>query len=513
MLVLLLSFPVITFLDDFRNRREITNTQAAAVQKKASYLPYLAGLIVGLLIIAGNSLNAYFLYESSRFPLWQIGTLPLAGIIAALITFLLSFSIIERLIYPVRELADKKNTLPSLKHPGPSLFTKLFIEFFAFGTSLTLLVGLFMHNAVINKTVSTLEIIRGGMVLFLAIAILLAYIISASFASITLLPLRKLSSYLNTISLGDLTHRLLSGASDEFFSVCRSASYMVNSLKLMVFRAKDMGGGITAAAENIRHSEEQQAHGAIETAKTLANTISTLHNLADSAGHVYKTAEDVADTAQATLSASKSSQQAIDAIKTEMENIRVKVVEVVRRIAALEDRSYQINNIATTIGEISEQTNLLAINASIEASRAEGGGAGFSQVAAEIRKLAARAANSTKEIESLISEIHSDTSLTVDVTRESSSSVEKSIEKIKDTTQSIEKINQMIAQTTNAAQEILQASSDQKTSTDQIVSRIQGWSHVAQQFETSTHSLVGSIKQLNQLADDLKAAISGFKVE
>ncbi len=519
----LLSKPLVKFMDDFENRNEITNEQAFGVQKRASYFSFYLLYLNGLMILSGSLINAYYLYVTYQLSFWQIVTFPFSGFIAGLVVFLSGFFVIENIMYQLRELADQKNSLPSLNHPGPTLFFKLFLSFLAFALSIILFISLFMHNSIMYEYQyfkadpkifeRTIYSLRYGMLIFSIFGAFFSYIVASAFTSISLLPLRKLGKYLKAISNGDLTHRLLSGASDEFFSICRSATYMVNSLKLMVLRAKDMGVDITDMVRNIRYSEEQQAHGAIETAKTLANTISTLHNLASSASHVHLSAERVAQTAQATLSTSEISKKAISTIKGEMKNIKSKVSEVVRRITTLEDRSHQISTIATMIDEITEQTNLLSVNASLEASRAGEAGKGFAQVATEIRKLAERAANSTKEIEGLIGEIQEDTHLTVGVTRESSASVKKSVDSIQQTAESIDKINNMIAETTSAANDILKSSTDQKSSTDRIVTRIQGWSQVAHQFEASTHSLVESTKNLKQLADDLKDAISGFKVE
>lgn len=518
-----ISRPLLKFMDDYKNKREITNEQALAVQKGASYFSFCLLYLTGLLIIFGSIINAYYLFTTYQLSFWQIVTFPLSGFISALVVFLSGFFVIEKIMYQLRELADQKNSLPSLTHPGPTLFFKLFLSFLAFALSIILFISLFMHNSIMYEYQyfkadpkifeRTIYSLRYGMIIFCGFGVFFSYMVSSAFASISLLPLRKLGKYMKAISNGDLTHRLLSGASDEFFSICRSATYMVNSLKLMVLRAKDMGIEITDMVRKIRSSEEQQAHGAIETAKTLANTIATLHNLASSAGHVHLSAERVATVAQATLVTSEVSKKAITTIKGEMKNIMAKVSEVVRRITTLEDRSHQIGTIATMIDEITEQTNLLSVNASLEASRAGEAGKGFAQVATEIRKLAERAANSTKEIEGLIGEIQDDTHLAVGVTRESSASVKKSVESIQETAESIDKINEMIEETTSAANDILKSSTDQKSSTDRIVTRIQGWSEVAHQFETSTHTLVESTNQLKQLADDLKDAISGFRLE
>lgn len=521
--VVFYSGPIVEFIVSLEKDLIITNQQASLAQKRASYLPYFSGGLIGLLIFLASGLNALYLYYFFQIANWQIFTFPLSGLIAALFSSVISFAVMERVMYGIRELADQKNTLPSLKHPGLSLFTKLFIEFGCFALGLVTFISLFMHNSIMYEYQyfradpqifeRTILSIRTGAFIMVALALVMSYVLAATFSYTSFLALRKLEKYLKAISEGDLTHRLLSGASDEFFSICRSASYMVNSLKLMVLRAKDMGMDLGSAAKKIKSSEEQQAHGAIETARTLANTISTLHNLANSAVHVHETAEKVAGAAQATLATSRLSQEAIERIKEEMGNIKERVAEITRKISGLEDRSRQINNIATMIEEITEQTNLLSVNASIEASRAGEYGKGFSQVAIEIRKLAERAANSTKEIESLIAEIQTETHSTVAQTRQGSASVQKSVEIIQETAQAIEKINLMIADTSEAAQQILTASSEQKISTGEIVGRIQKWSNVAHQFEISTHNLVASTKRLNQLSEELKSAISGFRVE
>ena len=264
-----------------------------------------------------------------------------------------------------------------------------------------------------------------------------------------------------------------------------ASAQLYEEMKRMVKQIADAGLQISTSSAQIRAASEEQATGVAGQSSAISQVTTTIEELDTTATRIAKNAENVARIAGDTLAG--------------MQEINVKVNDTSRKILSLGEKSQSIGNITKLIDDIADQTNLLALNAAIEAARAGEVGRGFAVVAQEVRKLAERSSESTEEIRQLINEIQGETNSTIMSIEGSTKWVKKGLEMIEDTAKS--------------AKEISIATQQQKFASDQVVQAMREIDSVTKQFVSSTRQATASAAQLNTLSEELKDAISGFKLE
>jgi PAS domain S-box-containing protein len=264
-----------------------------------------------------------------------------------------------------------------------------------------------------------------------------------------------------------------------------AGAQLYEEMKQMVKQIGNAGLQISTSSAQIRAASEEQATGVAGQSSAISQVTTTIEELDTTATRIAKNAENVARIAGDTL--------------TGMQEINAKVNETSRKILSLGEKSQSIGNITKLIDDIADQTNLLALNAAIEAARAGEVGRGFAVVAQEVRKLAERSSESTEEIRQLINEIQGETNSTIMSIEGSTKWVKKGLE--------------MIEETAKSAKEISIATQQQKFASDQVVQAMREIDSVTKQFVSSTQQATASAAQLNTLSEELKSAISDFKLE
>jgi PAS domain S-box-containing protein len=264
-----------------------------------------------------------------------------------------------------------------------------------------------------------------------------------------------------------------------------AGAQLYEEMKQMVKQIGNAGLQISTSSAQIRAASEEQATGVAGQSSAISQVTTTIEELDTTATRIAKNAENVARIAGDTLAG--------------MQEINTKVNETSRKILSLGEKSQSIGNITKLIDDIADQTNLLALNAAIEAARAGEVGRGFAVVAQEVRKLAERSSESTEEIRQLINEIQGETNSTIMSIEGSTKWVKKGLE--------------MIEETAKSAKEISIATQQQKFASDQVVQAMREIDSVTKQFVSSTRQATASAAQLNTLSEELKSAISDFKLE
>lgn len=248
---------------------------------------------------------------------------------------------------------------------------------------------------------------------------------------------------------------------------------------------RDAGLQINLSASEIDQGAMQQASGAAEQSTTVTEISVTVEELSLTAGRIAENAQDLAKSAEETL--------------VGMKGIKTNVDQVARKILALGAKSQSIGNITKLIDDMSDRINLLALNAAIEAARAGEAGRGFAVVAAEVGKLAERSVESTSDIRQLIGEIQSEMNSTIMGVEETTKWTDKGLAMVGDTAQVIKEISIATQQQKSAAEQVVEAMSD--------IDR------VTTSFASTTGQTAASANKLTNLSQQLKADISGFKMD
>ena len=253
---------------------------------------------------------------------------------------------------------------------------------------------------------------------------------------------------------------------------------------------------LEAAAAQQAAGGRDQASAMNEITTTISELLITSRQIADNAQRVSKIAEDTADAAL-------SGDATIDQTRASIGAIRTQVDLIVQHMLALGEKSQQIGGVVDLVSELAEQTNILAINATIEASGAGEWGRRFAVVAEEIRKLADRTAGSAKEIRTLIDDVRGAVNTTVMATEIGAKSVDAGARQFDEATNSFRRIAQLVATTNDATREIELSTKQQSSAVEQVNGAASDTARVTRETEASAVQTRQTAAHLGSLSGDL----------
>jgi len=253
---------------------------------------------------------------------------------------------------------------------------------------------------------------------------------------------------------------------------------------------------LEAAAAQQATGGRDQASAMNEITTTISELLITSRQIADSAQRVSKIAED-------TAAAAESGDATIDETRRSIAAIRTQVDQIVQHMLALGEKSQQIGGVVDLVSELAEQTNILAINATIEASGAGEWGRRFAVVAEEIRKLADRTAGSAKEIRAMIEDVRGAVNTTVMATEIGAKAVDAGARQFDDATSSFRRIASLVATTNDATREIELSTKQQTTAVEQVNVAASDTARVTRETEASAVQTRQTAAHLSTLSSDL----------
>jgi methyl-accepting chemotaxis protein len=320
-----------------------------------------------------------------------------------------------------------------------------------------------------------------------------------------------LLSVVSTAAEGDLTIKAEVTA-DALGSVGDAFNLMITGLTTLVTNASNVATEIQRSAGDILRSADGMRMGAEQQASQIRNASEAVNAMSRTTQRMAENAEAATQTSvKATQAAVKGGSAVTETIKG-MQRIRATVQSTGKKIKGLGERSLEIGAIIEVINEIATQTNLLALNAAIEAARAGEQGRGFAVVADEVRKLAERAARATKDITGLIKGIQVETSEAVTVMEEGTREVEEGTKLADQAGAALREIELIVKQTATLMTDITRAAADQVQSTSSVVRTMDTISNLTQETTIGVQDTVVTINNLADLTKRLNEAINRFKI-
>jgi twitching motility protein PilJ len=310
---------------------------------------------------------------------------------------------------------------------------------------------------------------------------------------------------------GDLTVRTTVNE-DMTGAIADSVNFAIEELAVLVRRINDASERVmrtTGVAENIsRELLEATDAQASEIRHASAVVLATVHSMEE----VLSSAQDSATVARISVAAAQKGAQAVADSISGMNDIRVQIQETAKRIKRLGESSQEISEIVDLISDITEQTNVLALNASIQAASAGEAGRGFSVVAEEVQRLAERSGEATKQISALVKTIQADTHDAVAAMEYSTQGVVAGARLSDAAGQSLAEISTVSQDLAQRVEAIALATQSQAKSATQVATSMQHILEITDQTTTRTQQTALAISELAQLAVELKGSVAGFKV-
>ncbi|HLG16471.1 MAG TPA: methyl-accepting chemotaxis protein [Blastocatellia bacterium] len=323
--------------------------------------------------------------------------------------------------------------------------------------------------------------------------------------------LAQFEALMSKASAGNLAVR--ANESDESLGrIIQPVNKMLEGFAAMLRQVKELGISVSSSATQILAASEEIARGAEQQMDEITNTSSAVEEMAASMTQVSRNAEATAATARRTLEMAGMGAASVHATSQAMTKINEAVQQTAGKMTALERRSREISEIIGLITEIAAQTNLLSLNAAIEAAHAGDAGAGFGVVAEEIRKLADRSNRAARDIAALISAIQTETEEAISAMDAGAKEVEEGNLLARQAQQAYSDISEAVGQSSALIEEISLASDEQARVTSALARAMQTISAIAIESSGGAHETARTVSGLVQLSDLLNEAIARFKI-
>ena len=311
---------------------------------------------------------------------------------------------------------------------------------------------------------------------------------------------------------GDLTVR--ANVDDgEMGSVADAFNNTIRNLKELVYQVKSTSEQVQTSANQNEQSVQKLSQEATAQAETIMEALTSVEDMSQSIQLVAESAQEAAEIARLTLEASKEGETSMDLTVDSIDNIRNSSAETSKKVKRLAESSQEISKIVGIISSISEKTNLLAFNASIEAARAGENGQGFRIVADEVRRLAERVTESTKEIEQLVTTIQAETGDVLQQIEESTSQVVEGTQLVNRTKNTLQQLATISQKTDELLQSISNSTESQAKTSETVTQTMKEVVQVAQNTSSESQEMSSSLRELVGVASSLENSVAKFRVE
>ena len=365
-------------------------------------------------------------------------------------------------------------------------------------------------------------------------------------------PLREISGAAEKIAGGDLAVNISSnGRTDEVGVLAQTFSRMTTSLqgmadvarkiasrdlRVQVIRQSEkdvLGDALIAMVDNLRQttseltegvnvlsssgseilaSTAQVASGAAEVGTAIAQTTSTIEEVKQTALVSSQKAKSVSESAQKAVQTAQAGRKSVDASLDGMKRIQTQMESIADSVVKLSEQSQAIGEIIATVNDLAEQSNLLAVNAAIEAAKAGDQGKGFAVVAQEVKSLAEQSKQATAQIRAILSDTQKATTGAVLATEQGSKAVEAGVKQSAEAGEAIKALADIITEAAQAATQIAASSQQQLVGTDQVAAAMESIKQASVQNAAGTKQTEAAARNLHELGQKLKRLVEQYRV-
>ena len=325
-------------------------------------------------------------------------------------------------------------------------------------------------------------------------------------------PLRETLAVVDRIAGGDLTQNLRVTRRDELGVLQQGIARMGTTLRELISGIRDGVSQIASAAEELSAVTEQTSAG-VNSQKIETDQVATaMHEMTATVQEVARNAEDASQAAAAADAEAREGDQVVNQAIDQIERLAVEVGRSTEAMAVLQQESDKIGSVMDVIKAVAEQTNLLALNAAIEAARAGEAGRGFAVVADEVRGLAQRTQKSTEEIQTLVAALQSGTQHVASVMNSSRSLTDSSVTLTRQAGTSLQGITRTVSNIQSMNQQIAAAAEQQSAVAEEISRSIINVRDVSEQTAAASDETAKSSIELARLGNQLQMMVSHFRI-
>jgi len=325
----------------------------------------------------------------------------------------------------------------------------------------------------------------------------------------------KVDSLLGVVSKaasGDLTGNIEVTGSDAIGQLAQGLDRMFENLRSLLNNVQKAGIQVTTSATEIAASAKQQEATGIEQAQTSVEILSTTKEISANASQLLKTMEEATAVADYTTTATADAQGNLRRMDSTMQHMVSATDSINAKLAALSEKASNINSVLITITKVADQTNILSLNAAIEAEKAGEAGRGFSVVATEIRRLADQTSVSTWDIEQMLKEMQSAVSASVMGMDKFSEEIRRSVGEVRQVTDQLSGVMDQVQKLAPQFDAVLQGMQSQAVGAEQISATMMQLNDATQQTVESLKATSEAVHQLQYAAGDLQTSVANFAV-
>lgn len=349
------------------------------------------------------------------------------------------------------------------------------------------------------------------LIIFGAIALSFSLLIVITLDKTIAKPLNSISKTAALIASGDLSvNTAILERNDEVGLLSSSFSQMVNKLRGSLKEIIEGTNLLGASSSEILAATTQVASGAAETATAISETTTTVEEVRHAAQLSNQKASRVSENAQQVVQIAQAGQTAVNETVSSMNDIKKQMESVANTIMRLSEQSLQIGGIVASVTDVADQSNLLAVNAAIEAAKAGEQGKGFVVVSDEIRRLALQSKQATIQVRNILTDIQKATSAAVMATEQTSKAVENGVLKSNEAGESIRKLAESSSKAVEAATLIVSSSQQQVIGMDQIGLAMTNINQAGRENAVSMAQSEKAAKDLNELGQKLKHLVAQY---